>query len=653
MGWDEALFGWLYRRARGLTERAVPPEALARQATLEAGQERLRVLACALHEAPIELRAAEDVGGFTGATVHLPAAMRHAPTPADNEGAYVTRVAWSVSARRLGLTLPAERPPLERALGTLLASGATRDALLEACPGAAATLAAQERFALAVEPPLPAEAGAARALLAARRVRLGERLAEGLDARERAWIERALTARPRDAIALAAAVDALAPALRGLGGRAPAAWTVPVLWGWVGAPAPDEDPTAPDDGLDPTALPTGTELAGRPREHVRRVELAEDPTEDSPLVHSFEKVHTAEEHRGGSKNADGTDELADHAEAIRELDLREVVRSNERTASLLRCDVMIEGAAGDLVDGGEPTEGVPYDEWNERGRAYRPGWCRVRPAFVPARVEAELARARVAAIRAAARSSADAIRAELLRLELGRRWRSRQIDGPEIDEDAVVERVAALASGHQGSDRVYRSRRRSAPELAVLLLLDASLSTDAWIEDRRVLDVELESTLALADALDGLGVELGVAAFHSHTRRDCRFEVVKGLAEPWAAVEHRVASLVPTGYTRVGPALRHATAALARSAARRRLLLLITDGKPNDYDRYEGSYGIADVRQAVREAERAGVHVHGVSVDPRARAHLPRMFGPSRYAAVAHPADLPAALGRICAELRA
>src|SRR5690606_36468471 len=187
--------------------------------------------------------------------------------------------------------------------------------------------------------------------------------------------------------------------------------------------------------------------------------------------------------------------------------------------------------------------------------------------------------------------------------------------------DAVVERHAALASGHPGPDRLYRARLRSAPELAVLLLIDASVSTDGWIQERRVLDEELESALVLADALDGLGVELAIASFHSHTRRDCRFDVVKAMSEPWhgGKAERRLASIEPAGYTRIGPALRHASGLLERASARRRLLLLITDAKPNDYDRYEGSYGIADVRQAVREAERAGIHVHALAIDPRAR----------------------------------
>src|SRR5699024_6453626 len=129
----------------------------------------------------------------------------------------------------------------------------------------------------------------------------------------RAWLERALDHVPADAGSLAASVRELSP---GLGApRAP----IPIVWGATGAP---EDGRAAG-AVSPhgaEALPSGTELRGRAREQLRRVELPGDPLQDNPLVHSFEKVHTAEEHKGGSKTQDGSDELADHAAALDELD---------------------------------------------------------------------------------------------------------------------------------------------------------------------------------------------------------------------------------------------------------------------------------------------------------------------------------------------
>lgn len=103
--------------------------------------------------------------------------------------------------------------------------------------------------------------------------------------------------------------------------------------------------------------------------------------------------------------------------------------------------------------------------------------------------------------------------------------------------------------------------------------------------------------------------------------------------------------------TRVGPALRHATELLLRTGARKRLLLLVSDGKPTDLDRYEGRYGIADVRQAVREAEAVAVETVALAIDHRARLYLPRMFGPSRFAILPSPAHLAGVMARVCVDL--
>jgi nitric oxide reductase NorD protein len=251
------------------------------------------------------------------------------------------------------------------------------------------------------------------------------------------------------------------------------------------------------------------------------------------------------------------------------------------------------------------------------------------------------------------RAPIDAMRFELARLAHARVWKGRQPDGPDVDVDALVQRHAALASGHAGPDRLYCARRRHARDLGILVLLDASLSSDAWVAGHRVLDVTRDATLVLAEAMVESSAAVGVAAFASHTRRDCRFLGIKGFDEPWDGAFRRLASLEPAGYTRIGPALRHATAVIQRVPVRRRLVLVVSDGKPTDYDRYEGRYGIADVRQAVREAEQRAVRVFALAVDGAARAHLPALFGHGGYALLPRPEALIGALARtVAAALR-
>jgi nitric oxide reductase NorD protein len=142
-------------------------------------------------------------------------------------------------------------------------------------------------------------------------------------------------------------------------------------------------------------------------------------------------------------------------------------------------------------------------------------------------------------------------------------------------------------------------------------------------------------------------------AFASETRNRCHVFEVRGFDESWSAGRARIGALVPQGYTRIGPALRHATMGLANEPAEKRLLLLISDGKPTDYDRYEGRHGIADVRMALREAERLEIHPHALAVDAVARDTLPALFGEGGWHVLPQPEELVEALTSVYGRLTA
>src|SRR5690606_24434177 len=82
----------------------------------------------------------------------------------------------------------------------------------------------------------------------------------------------------------------------------------------------------------------------------------------------------------------------------------------------------------------------------------------------------------------------------------------RQLDGDEIDLDACIEHHADRAAGRRRDGGLYELRRAAEHDLAVLLLIDISGSTDGWVEtNRRVIDVEREALLVVSVALEGLG----------------------------------------------------------------------------------------------------------------------------------------------------
>ena len=648
MRWNERLFGRVYRAFGSLARRrGAAPREEGHAATLASLAPRLRLLACALAGTDVELHEAEDGGGVCGTRVLLPPWIAVAPTPELNARLFVLRVAYAAASARIGFVLPDEAAADERALSTLLAVPATLARCVRELPAVRRLHAELGGFVLAARPDVATLAPADAALEILAQLHLGRpaaTLAAVAPPHLLTWAQDAAARAPDTMAALRTARDATLGAL-GRGRLAPVA-----VWGWLlPRPAAARAPAVSSTGEAPGA--SGSERSGKARERLRRVDLGAEKLDENPAVHSFEKVHTAEEYRGGKKRVDSGDDLAQHADALDELDLREIVRSDEHARSVYRADVLLDGGVGDLEGETPPTDAIPYDEWDARAERYRVGWCSVRAACLHERLTPAEAGRWLHATVARHRPQIRALRLEFSRLEQARAWKGRQTDGPDVDVDAVVQRHAALRSGHAPPDRLYCARRRRAQDFAVLILLDASLSTDAWVAGRRVLDVARDSVLVLGEALATTPATVGVAAFASHTRRDCRFLTIKGFSEPWAEAARRLASVEAAGYTRIGPALRHGTALLTRVPARRRLLLLVSDGKPTDYDRYEGRYGVADVRQAVREAHPRAVQLFALAIDAEARFYLPQMFGKGNYAILPRPDALVGALARVVAEL--
>jgi len=223
-----------------------------------------------------------------------------------------------------------------------------------------------------------------------------------------------------------------------------------------------------------------------------------------------------------------------------------------------------------------------------------------------------------------------AVRRDFERLRPRRKALRRQRDGADLDLDALVEAYADRRAGSVGDDRFHVDTRPVRRDAAIALLVDVSASTDGWMGgSRRIIDVEKEALLIVGEALAALGDPHAIFAFASAGASRVSVQVIKRFEEVQGNGEGRlrIAGLEPDGYTRVGAALRHVTVQLMRQPARHRLLLLRSDGRPNDVDEYEGRYGIEDTRMAVAEARLQGVHLFCLTVDRHAPRYATRIFG--------------------------
>ncbi|MFB6262923.1 MAG: nitric oxide reductase activation protein NorD [Bradymonadaceae bacterium] len=184
-------------------------------------------------------------------------------------------------------------------------------------------------------------------------------------------------------------------------------------------------------------------------------------------------------------------------------------------------------------------------------------------------------------------------------------------------------------------------------------MVDVSASTDSWIRgDRRVIDVEKEALLVVCEALDALGDDYAVTTFSGRGPEAVRVRSVKQFDEEYdESIRRRIGRLAPDRYTRCGAALRHATTRVRARGVRHPVVLMLSDGKPNDADLYETQYGIEDTRQAVHEAHMQGVEVFCLTIDREAPTYMDQIFGPDAYAVLHQPDRLPQVLVQLVRRL--
>jgi hypothetical protein len=317
-----------------------------------------------------------------------------------------------------------------------------------------------------------------------------------------------------------------------------------------------------------------------------------------------------------------------------------------------------------------------YDEWDYGIQDYRRRWCTLFEFrtleqdfdFVPD----TLAEHRVLSNRV--RRQLNMLRPELLRKVKG------VTDGEELDLERAIEAMVDKKSGVSPSEHIYVQRQRKERDVAALFLLDMSASTDDLIEPeatvyteqddeflhgfsypedetpvergKTILDLEKESVVLMAEALEGLGDSYAVCGFSGYGRDRVEYYVCKDFDEPYNyQAKANIGGIKPCRSTRMGPAIRHATRMLSETESRVKALIIISDGYPQDFDygqdRNSKDYGIKDTTKALSEASQKGVQSFCLTVDPSGHDYLREMCPDQQYMVMQDITQLPDELSKV------
>ncbi|HED11895.1 MAG TPA: VWA domain-containing protein, partial [Caldithrix abyssi] len=301
-----------------------------------------------------------------------------------------------------------------------------------------------------------------------------------------------------------------------------------------------------------------------------------------------------------------------------------------------------QGTAAEAVESETHLFHILYPEWDYQKQAYKQDYCKLYPQRLPGDDASYY------------KNTIEKNRSLLMQLrktfaQLNNNWMQvrRQVSGDFVDLDAVTDMFADIRARHTPSDKLYLSQRKRKKELAVLFLLDLSLSSDSYANGNRILDVEKQVSILFGELLDEYEIDFQIDGFYSKTRNNTAYITLKGFKESWQKARLRIGAAEAAGYTRIGTALRHATAILKKNNHRKKWLILLSDGKPNDYDRYEGRYGVEDIKQSIREMRMNGIHNFAFAIEEDARYYLPQMFGENHYNILTSPVELLHALTKL------
>ncbi|MBV9774203.1 MAG: VWA domain-containing protein [Gemmatimonadetes bacterium] len=640
--------GLLARVAGALRGRAAPPPPTVR---LEDVRRRLELLLAAVYGRGIPIVTAEPepapgwlrrafrpvpphlrphgAGAASDAErVHLPAEMDAAGGEAAALARYRLLAIEQAErvARGTAALVPGERDRLERDLYLLAESAAVDGAIARTVPGVLPTLAAERAAALARRPPPDALTPAEREVEALVRrllaldpgAPLPDLPADGTPDDSLAWA-RATAARLRASDARYRGVPAVD------------------AWGTVRGAGDDASPglklaPRPSDNLRPAA-PKGVKSSAA------RTAMPDEEGEPQqgapPEREGGSDQAVAESTEGKEVVGPGSGGEAAEPVAAAEVARAEADAQDEEIVD----DAPVAGTAPP-PDARAGQEGIAYPEWDWRAGAYRRPGATVRMA-APVAGDGSWSAAVLAGHAALVRR----MREQFERLRARRLRLTQQKDGDELDLAACVRALVDLRTGHSVDDRLYASVRPARRELSICLLVDISGSTIEPVNGTRIIDIEKTALLLTSEALDALGDRYAVLTFSGKGADHVRMRTIKDFDERnGEGVRQRIAALQPEGYTRMGAAVRHAAALLARQGTGHQLLLIISDGKPNDEDDYSGRYGVEDSRQAIAEARAQGVYPFCLTVDRKGSSYLARIFGRTGHVILIHPDQLPLAL---------
>lgn len=317
----------------------------------------------------------------------------------------------------------------------------------------------------------------------------------------------------------------------------------------------------------------------------------------------FDYKKTTDNYKHGNKNNDdnNNDQTID---LLKKLDLNTNSINTENNTSLLKKNILNNITTLNINIKNNNFKKYPYKEWNFKLKQYKNNWCNI---FVKKEYnynnDNELY---INNIKKTYKNDIKKIREKISLITNEKIWKKKQVHGEDIDFDTIIDNYTEIKNEY--FNKVYKFKKKYIKNISIIILFDSSLSTDGYINQKKIIECIKEITIILTNSIKNDIPEHLIATFYSNTRHDCTYKIIKEFKEK--DIKNNIKNINSNGYTRIGPAIRHSITKLKKMKNKKKIIIVLTDGNPTDYDEYEGLYGINDIKMAIKEAKKLNISIN-------------------------------------------
>jgi len=368
--------------------------------------------------------------------------------------------------------------------------------------------------------------------------------------------------------------------------------------------------------------------------------IDEEKKTDGLLIFQAEALATWTEQINLDRSQSDEEEQ-DVDQIAQDMDIINLSRQRKASAAGIRFNLDLPAEENDDLWLGD---GLPFPEWHYKKNQLIENVCSVQTMIADEVKPVELSLSQ--------RQLAQELQKLLSMLAVSNHSKKAQMNGSELDLDAWIEHYTRPIKD-SNKQNFYLDNQHKYRDISCLLLADVSLSTESYINnEQKVIDVIREALIIFSEAMHALADPFAIYGFSSIRNSHVRYHIIKNFNMRYDQhVRGRIARIEPGFYTRMGAAIRQSTQILAKQQTKDKILLIVSDGKPNDLDHYEGRYGIEDTRHAILAAKKLGIEPFCITIDKQGNDYLPYLFGRFGFAIVKDPALLAKTLPKIYANL--